>query len=207
MDAAANEMFGPSAARAINHIQNIKRLSAAQHKALGEAQKRAGEFKTERQLAAEQNTKLMTDTWRETNKVLEEKFPKAFKIEEGNADDATSHLKGFALADLMFVGAKGLSPEQVEALPATFRDTVKAGKVLSQKQIVQLHALARLKMANHDRKIVALKKATTRIAELEKALGEYEKSEPDTTKAGEGGTVPSKPWDQVIEDEIRAMDK
>lgn len=208
IDAAAQDMFGPSAARAILHVEKIKDLSAKQHRALQEARQKATEWRSQRTAEFQGKAKLIGDTWAETNKILAEKFPKAFSVEEGNAEDAASHSKGFALADLMFLGEQALKPDQIEALPANFRDTIKSKKPLSEVQKVQLHALARLKMANHDRRVAALKKANARIAELEKELAEYEQSEPGAGKAGRGERPPSsKPWEQQIEDEIHALDK
>jgi len=208
MDAAAQDMFGASAARAIGHLQNIKKLSAAQANALEQAKTKAGEWKSQRSIEFKQRTKMMGDTWNETNKTLETKFPKAFHVEQENAEDVAAHSKGFALADLMFLSASSLKPEAIETLPASFRETVKAGKPLSEVQKVQLHALARLKMANHDRKVAQLKKANARITELEASLAAYEKSEPTAGKAGDGGgAVTGKDWMQQAEDELRALDK
>jgi hypothetical protein len=207
MDDTAQKMFGASYSRAIGHIQNLKKLSAAQSKALEEAKTKATEWKSQRNMEFQNQAKNMANTWTETNKSLQEKFPKAFNVEEGNADDKVGHTKGFALADLMFLGGQSLTPEQVEALPTGFREKVKANQPLSETQKVQLHALARLKMANHDRKVIALKKANERIAELEKSLADYEKSEPKAGKAGSGATVGGKDWMETAEDELRALDK
>lgn len=208
MDDAAAKMFGPSAARATTHIQNLRRLIQAKNKAVSEAQTRAQQKRQEEALEAQTRSQTIASTWQEINKGLKEKYPKAFEPEEGDDDDKASHAKGFALADLMFTGENSLTPEQVEALPAVFKDTVKAKQPLSESQRVQLHAIARLKMANHDRKVVALKKANDRISELEKALAEYEKSEPSAEKAGESGDKPvSKDWLESAEDELRALDK
>lgn len=207
MDAAATEMFGPSAPRAIAHLQNIRRLSVAQHKAEKAAKDHALEYKAKRKLEEETIRKTMSSTWAEVNKSLQEKFPKAFAVEENDPDDKSSHTKGFALADLMFLGGEALTPEQIESLPNGLRETVKAKQRLSPAQQVQLHAVARLKMANHDRKVAALKKATARIAELEKALAEYEKSEPDAGSAGTSPKTPELSPEEQIAAEIKAMDK
>lgn len=207
MDEAATRMFGASAARAINHVQNIRRLSAAQTKAIENAKTKSVEWKKNRDGQEQEQAKAMATVWQQINKDIEARSPKAFHPEDGDAEDKASFDKGFALANLRFLGPEGLSPEQIEALPPGFRDAVKAKKPLSLVQRVQLDALARLKMANHDRKIAALKKAQARIAELEKALAEYEDSEPKAGKAGEGGRVSDKPWDEQIADEIKALDK
>ena len=207
MDAAATAMFGPSASRAINHIQNLKKLSGAQAKALEEARTKSGEWKQQRTMEGQTKAKQTVDAWVEVNKNLQEAFPKAFSVEQENAEDVASHTKGFALADLMFLGGAALKPEQIEALPASFKENIKAGKPLSEVQTVQLHALARLKMANHDRKVVALKKATERIAELEKSLADFEKSEPAAGKAGEGDRPGTKDWMETAEAELKALDR
>lgn len=208
MDEAATKMFGASAARAINHIQNVKKLSGAQARAVEEARTKAKEFQTQRAAEFQQRAKQLADTWQDINKSLQEKFPKAFAPEEGNAEDKTSHTKGFALADLLFLGPEALTPEQLDALPKGFQDTLRAKKPLSETQRVQLHALARLKMANHDRQIVRLKAAQLRIKELEKELAEYEQSSPSAERAasGERAGRPLSPEEQ-IEQELRALDK
>jgi hypothetical protein len=207
MDDTAQKMFGASYSRAIGHIQNLKKLSTAQSKALEEAKTKATEWKSQRNMEFQNKAQTLAKTWTETNKTLQDKFPKAFNVEEGNSDDKIGHTKGFALADLMFLGGQALTPEQVEALPTGFKETVKSQQPLSETQKVQLHALARLKMANHDRKVIALKKSNERIAELEKSLADYEKSEPAAGKAGSSATVGGKDWMETAEDELRALDK
>lgn len=53
-----------------------------------------------------------------------------------------------------------------------------------------------------------LMKAYAEIKQLKKSLADYEKSEPDASKAGESSERPvSKAWDEQIADEIRALDK
>lgn len=203
----AREMFGDAAPTAVDHVKQLKRLAGAKAQAIEDAKKKAGEWKSQRSLEFQNRQKNLATAWTDINKGLQEKFPLAFNAAAGDADDATSHRKGFALADLLFLGNEALSPEQVEALPGGFKESVKDGKPLTEVQKVQLHAIARLKMANHDRKVVQLKKATARIAELEKVLAEYENSEPRGVNAGEGGRTSIKPWDEQIADELKALDK
>lgn len=208
MDQAVTEMFGASASRVIGHIEKLRELADARRNAAMTAKDRATETKKQQQQEAESRTSALASHWTEVNKALEEKFPKAFKVIEGDAEDAAAHTKGFALGNLLFVGERGLTPEQVEALPASFKDTIKAGQPLSDKQRVQLHALARLKMANHDRQIAHIKKLRSRVEQLEKDLEAYEKSEPggkagERTQADESG----RDWLQTAEAEIRALDK
>jgi hypothetical protein len=207
LDESAQRMFGASAPRAIQYIEKLRELAESKQTAIEEAKTKAAEWKTQRGLEFKNLQTTRADAWKEINAGLKEKFPKAFTPNEGDAEDAASHTKGFALADLLFLGNTGLTPEQVEALPSGFKDTVKAGKPLSEVQKVQLHALARLKMANHDRLVAARKRDQARIAELEKTLGEYEKSGPDAARAGAPHKAGDKPWDEQVADELRAMDK
>lgn len=211
MDEAATKMFGASASRAINHIQNLRKLNGARMKALEEAQGRAGEWKTRLEAEGKLRNDALAKTWMETTKSLEERLPKAFKPEEGDEEDKAAFTRGFAMADLLFLSPEGLTPEQVESLPATFRESVKAKQPLSESQKVQLHALARLKMANHDRLIVKLKKAQERLAELEKTVSAYEKSEPDASRAGSSSPkVEGRTFDtdmDSVADDFRKMDR
>lgn len=211
MDETATKMFGASAARAINHIQNLRKMVGARNRALEEAQSRTGEWKTRQAAEQHAKTEALAKTWLETTKVLEERLPKAFKPDDGDAEDQSAFTRGFAMADLLFMDANALSPEQIETLPASFRETVKAKQPLSEAQRVQLHALARMKMANHDRLIVKLKKAQQRMAELEKTIADYEKSEPTADKAGKSHErADVRNWDTEmaqVEKELHAMDK
>lgn len=207
MDETATRIFGASAPRAISHIQNLKKLSSAQAKALEDAEKRSKEWYQDQESQAQNSQKSRAAAWLEINKALEDRFPKAFKPDDADAEDKTAHTKGFALTDLMFHGPKGITPEQVEALPAGFRDAVKSGQPLTEEQNVKLHSLVRLKAANHDRQVAALKKAQARIAELEKSLAEFEKSEPGGGRLEPAPKPGDKDWLEQAEQELKSMDK
>lgn len=207
MDEEAQKMFGASAARAVNHVQNIRRLSAAQSKALKEAETRAVEWKKQNTEARQKDHQERNRIWDGLHEELTKKFPKAYTPNEGDEDDGKAFTKGFALADLLFLGHKGLTEDQIESLPKNLRETVKEGKRLSTAQQVQLHALARLKMANHDRQLVTIKKLRAEVEELKKSLGEYEKSEPHGGKPKDGIAVGSKAWDEQVSDELQALDR
>ena len=156
----------------------------------------------------ENQQKTVSNTWTEINKSLEERFPGAFKVQADDADDAAAYTKGFALADLLFIGPESLTPNKSSRCRLVSGRPQSQSSHLSDIQRVQLHALARLKMANHDRKVAALTKANARIKELETALAEYESSEPQAGKAGEGApSTTSKDWLETAEDELRALDK
>ena len=204
MDEAVSKLFGASAPRVLQHIEKLKELASARRNAAQTAEQSAEEARKQQAASAQERMKTIAGTWMEVNKSLEEKFPKAFKPLDGDTEDAAAHARGFALGDLTFVGERGLTPQQVEALPSAFRDTIKAGQPLTEAQRVQLHALARLKIANHDRLNARLKKANARIAALEKDLADFEKSEPGGrpgARTSPGGT--GKDWLETAEDELR----
>ena len=183
-------------------------MATARRNAELEADQKAVAARKEEQAGGEARMKTLASAWSEVNQSLQEKFPKAFQPEANDPEDAAAHTKGFALGDLLFIGESGLRPDQIEALPAVFKDTLKAGQRLSDVQRVQLHALARLKIANHDRQVARAKKLTARVAQLEKDLAAYEKSEPGgrpgarDTKPGDG-----KDWEQTAAEELAALDR
>lgn len=208
LDETAQREFGPSAARVITQIEKLKELSSAKDKAESEAREKALEWKKQQQTEHETQTGKMAKIWQDVDKDLHEKLPAAFSVDEQDEGDKAAHRKGFALANLAFLGEKSLSPEDIETLPETFKETVKAGKPLTEEQRVQVHALTRLKAANHDRLMAKLKVAQGEISELRKSLEQYESSEPDASKAGESESkVSSKDWLEEAADELRALDK
>ena len=201
------ELFGESSSLVLNQIVEIGKLWEVKEHAKKEAATKATEWQAQRGLEFQNRQKNLANAWTETNKELETKFPKAFRVEEGDDGDKSAHTKGFAVADLLFLGNQALSSEQIEALPGGFRETVKSGKPLSEVQKVQLHALARLKMANHDRLVARVKSRDARIAELEKSLADYEKSEPRADKAGEGVPAGEKDFFAQVEQDLEKLDR
>lgn len=201
------ELFGESSSLVLNQIVEIGKLWEAKERAKKEASSKIGEWQSQRNLEAQMRQKTISEAWANTNKDLEAKFPKAFKVESDNAEDQAAHTKGFAMADLLFLGNKSLTPEQIEALPGNFRDTVKSGKPLSEVQTVQLHALARIKIANHDRLVTRLKARDAKIAELEKSLKDYEKSEPAADRAGDGVASGDRDFFAQVEDDLQKLDR
>jgi hypothetical protein len=201
------ELFGESSSLVLNQIVEIGKLWEVKERAKKEASTKATEWQAQRGLEFQNRQKTLATAWTDINKELEQKFPKAFHVEQTDPEDKAAHTKGFAVADLLFLGNQALTPDQVEALPNRFKETVKDGKPLSEVQKVQLHALARLKIANHDRLITRLKARDTRIAELEKSLADYEKSEPSSNKAGEGAKVEGKDFFAQVEEDLDKLDR
>ena len=202
----AKELFGDAADDVMAHRRTIRELSDAQNKALEEAQKNAGERERLKGIEAQASQANRAKAWQSANKFLEEKFPKAFKVDPTDPEDKSSFVRGFALADLLYQGPQQLTPEQVDALPDMFKDAVRLQRPLSESEMVKLHALARLKMANEPRLAARLKKATAKIAQLEKDLKAYQASEPPGGKGGKTAGKGNGTWIDDANAEIDALD-
>lgn len=169
----------------INHIQKIQDISdsvfKAEEKAKSESEAHAKtQTETQRQSQA-QRTKL----WKATNEELATKYPKWFGKDETDTEGNIVFDKGASFSDLVF-DTESLTPERIEMLPQFFKDAIKSAKPLSQEALVRLHAIARNKLANHDRLARSNKTLSARVSELEKSLKEYEQSGPDSVAAGNG---------------------
>jgi len=204
--AKAKEIFGEAADDVMAHRRVIRELSEAQTKALDDAKTNASEH--EKRLVAQREIQHqeISKQWEEANKSLAEKYPKWFAETEGDTEGNELLRKGFSLADLHFLTEKNLKPEQIEMLPPRFRDAIKAnGGELPIKERVALDALLRHKIASHSRLARNLKTANTRIAELEKSLADYEKSEP-TGRPGGGKAGEVDPISEA-DAELDALDR
>src|SRR6185369_5604334 len=168
--------------RHINQISNLaEKAQAAREKAKTDAETHS-KTQTEAQRQSQvQRAKL----WKSTNEELAAKYPKWFGKDETDTEGNAVFDKGTAFADLVF-NPTDLTPDRIAMLPKLFKEAVESSKPFSQEALVKLHAIARNKLANHDRAITKLKAAQGRIAELEKSLKEYEQSGPDAVAAGNG---------------------
>lgn len=184
MDSKATELFGASAPRVIRHVEKIRELWSSKQAALENATKLASQADVER---TEQRNRTLA-MWNEENKSLATKYPGMFAPDSTDPDGNKLLEKGFAQADRLFAPTAETQPKTAE-------------------EAVRLHALIRHKAANHDRLVLRLKRMKAELEEARKSLEEYEKSEPLAGKGGEGGRSASKDPMQVIEDELRAMDR
>lgn len=204
----AREMFGEAADDVMAHRRTIRELYTNQQKALEEARAKAGE--REKALAAQRQVEHQQTlkAWKEANEALAKKYPNWFSKAEGDDEGNTLLDKGFALADLHFIGVKDLTPEQIEMLPDRFKASIKATGNLSKQDRIALDALLRNKIASHSRLALKLKRASERIKELEASLAEYEKSTPPAGRAAPTGASPStgNPLDDAAA-ELDAIDK
>lgn len=164
----ANARFGDSADDVMAHRQKIIDLARAQEKALDEAKEKAVE--KARLTESEQKTQTAEAgaKFQAANDQIVKKWPKMFGKIDGDAEGNTLLEKGLAMADKLFI--KEQQPKTID-------------------EQVQLHALIRQKVANHDRLALWLKKARTQIKELEESLKQYENSDPNGGLGG-GSTTP-----------------
>lgn len=186
----ANQIFGEFADDAMAHRKEIKSLFDAQQTALKEAREngaaRVKQEQEQTQAQRAQLTKFVTETWTEANRaaVTDEKYGKYFTPIEGDQQGNASLAKGFELADKAF-GKNPNDPNLSEA---------------ERKDIIRMHAALRNRAAAFGRLRQWVEQRDNRIAELEKELEDYKKSEPGTTstsKPAQDKGVASDPWARI----------
>jgi hypothetical protein len=205
----ANAMFGDSADDVMAHRRKIIDLSNAQTKALEDARnkgvERAKTSETERKATHEKTVKM----WGEANTAIVQKWPKMFAPVEGDQEGTALLVKGQTMADRLFAPTTQADVDQLNAQGRT-SEAKEAELRLAPKtpeEAVHLHALIAQKIRNHDRLALWYNKAQKKIAELEKALAEYEKSTPH---GGDGGSPAADSLESSIEQanaEIDALSK
>lgn len=185
IDELAEEWFGKAAPRVIRHVEKVRELAEAQEAALENARKDAEEH--EKTTAEQRKTQdaAVAKAYSEANTDLVKKYPRWFAPMEGDAPGNELLQKGFAYADSVFGPNGNLTGEQ------------KARRL----------AVIRSKAANHDRLAARLKASSARIAELEKALAEYENSEPGSGDARSTDGSSGKGFIEDANAELDALDK
>lgn len=182
----ANAMFGDLSSYVMQHVAEIKRLSDAQLKALGDAKKNAlaASAEKKRQMTEAHQTKLKL--WDQANKELVDKYPVRFAPIEGDTEGNKALAAGQALVQVLFA-PEDMTPAEVALLPKFARDEIAAKGGLSQQSTVRLHAIIKNKAAAYDRLSLRMKSLREELAEAKQALKEYE----DSTPGGPGGGSPS----------------
>ncbi len=191
LDKKAEEWFPNSAARVIRHVEKIKDLAEAQSDALEKARtegaERAKTFEITRKASTEKTVKMLE----EAHTAIATKWPHMF----GPVEDDT---EGNALLE------KGEAMYQ-----KAFRPTADNGPK-NEQEAIQLHALMRNKVRNHDRLWLWLKQSRAKNKELESALAEYEASNPNGgldkgRSSANGGGIKAELASAL--DELDALDK
>lgn len=190
LDKMAEEWFPNSAARVIRHVEKIKDLAEAQHEALEKARtegaERAKTSQSTQKAATERTVKLLEDA----HTAIATKWPQMFGKIEDDPDGNALLEKGERLYQRAF------RPGEQEQPP-------------TPEEAVQLHALVRAKVRNHDRLALWWKKAKAEIKELKAALEQYENSDPNGGLRT-GGTATGGGVSDMLNDglkELDAMDK
>lgn len=185
----ANKLYGEFADDVMGHRKEIKGLFDAQQAALDEAKKNGAEWekqRTERMTQAQKQTaSQIKELWAKFNDsaVKDERYGQYFKPVEGDEDGNTRLKKGYEMADRAFTVNPldpSLTPEQ-------------------RAEIVKLHAAVRNRAAGFGRLLYQHQKAQTRIAELEKQLGQFKGSVPGAGDAAREKTeTPRSARDEVF---------
>ncbi len=161
--AAAKELFGAAGDRVVDAVASIADATERSIKASQEAERIA----TER---ARQKEEKVTQLWQTTIRSVEETYPDFFKFDNNPELDAIAK-KCAAMADAAFLGANGLSDEDLIKLRANVRTMAAAfGPLAHERQQLR-----------------------NKVAELEKELEQFRSSAPKV-KAGQaaGETKPKK---------------
>jgi hypothetical protein len=190
---AADKLFGAGSTKATFVIERRNEILLAHQR----AEKAKSDFKTN---AAELTRKQQEDFKRQgeersaTFKKLMadgiEKDPALYKPEEGDNEGNTLLEKGFSLVDRVFSGG---APTKDGEAP------------MSPQEMIAAHAQIRNDAAAFPRLAHKYKAAAARIAELEAALDEYEKSTPAKGEAPAGDAGPGREDD--MESVLSGLDK
>lgn len=188
----AEQNFGSFANDIMQHRKEIRQLLETRNEALDRAKKTGiDELKkrTETQQREKQEvTKFIGETWQTVNKeVLDDAaLGSFFKPVEGDDQGNAMLEKGFKLVDEAFAA----NPEDPKLTPD------------QRKDIIKKHAAIRNRAAAFGRMRHQIKAKDSRIAELEKKLAEYEKSEPTTQGSEEvpNTQATGSAWDSVRAD-------
>lgn len=177
----AAEMFGTKAPMVLYHRERVQEISAAAAKAQ-EDFKKGAEQRTKEEV--EKNARSKADAEKaaaERNKFFWEQAkagieanPEIFKVEEGDTETADLLRKSTATVDL---GMNLLTPDRIDELSDQVKSKLVNGK-LPPHELTRLHAAIHTRAIGYPILGKKLKAARAKIAELETALAEYQKSEP-----------------------------
>lgn len=175
---AADHLFGPLSNLVIYHREKVMELNRARVKAIEDYKAKGGE--REKQTAAQISAlqEKVKNTFQASVQAGVEKYPQWFKAEEGDEDGKAALEKGMLNADTIFSNSK-LDPETAAQRHAAFRNMAGAFPYVALK----------------------LHRAEAKIAELEKELGEFKKSE----LGGGGVERGEKSGELSVDDEIDAL--
>lgn len=185
----ANKKFGDLADAVMRHRERILDLAEKQDEALEKAQQKAAERAKLGPVEAKARNERVQKDWTEANSAVVTKWPNMFGKRDDDTEGNALLDKGLALADRLFSPTPDNAPKD-------------------EADALRLHAVLRQKIANHDRLALWLKKANTRIKELETNLAEYERSNPNGGLGGRpGGGGGTGDYLEDANAELDALDK
>jgi hypothetical protein len=153
---AAKNMFGDLAAFVTQRIDRIRETAQAMSGAVEEHKKFAGEHQKNFQQQVLQHQQKIHTAYSSETKSWQEKLPNWFKPRDGDTEGNALLAKGYELVDQAFSGNGNLTPEAR----------------------AQVHAQVALKAAAAPRLALDLKRAKSKIKELQAIVDDYETSEP-----------------------------
>lgn len=164
----ANAMFGDGANYIMAHRAKILDLAKKQTKALNEARTKATERATLKATSQKTLTETRSKLFAESTKAIADKWPAVFSPVAEDAEGNALLEKGTAVVDRIYNPTDATKPK-------------------SDEETVRLHAMIYQKARNHDRLKLWLNKANAKVKELEKALADYENSNPSGGTGGKPG--------------------
>lgn len=181
----AQELFGEAGLSRLvtDRIDKIRDAADQMNEAVTEHQKSAETSQKEQQAKMLEMREKIGKLWESENNSWQERFPNWFKPKDGDDEGNALLHRGYELVNKAFSANGAVSPEER----------------------VKLHAEVRNKAAAFPRMALRLKQTRERVAELEKELAEYRKSEPpagDTHR--ESATEGSDPYMDAM-DELEGM--
>lgn len=161
----AKAWFGDAATEVLAHRRKVVDLSRSAKEAIEDYKKRGSEMEKQTTEQRKKQADEMRQKWTAENQTFSTKFKDTYGKKDGDDEGNALLEKGSKLVELAYNESSGLSPEQM----------------------MRLHVVVRNKAAAFDRMEHWNKKATEKIATLEKELQEFKASVPG------GGSKPKNP--------------
>lgn len=180
--AQSKEWFGDAAIEVMAHRRKILDLNKARQESIDKFRAEGGEREKKTLAERAQQQEALQRTWNESNESAATKFPEFFAPDDADPEGNELLTKGLSLADAAFNNSAELTPEQR----------------------VRLHSMVRNKAGAFDRLVHRNRALQTRLAEAEKALSEYQASEPGKGTPGAApGEGAAKSWESELDEIAR----
>lgn len=177
----AKQMFGDEYTIPIYHRERVQELNGTRVKAIEDFRKQGSERERQWNEQQSKTRESVGKLWQQSNQEAVDKYPQWFKPTEGADDENAALEDGFKLADKGFSDAPDLSPEQR----------------------VRLHSAIRNRAAGFGRVVLQNRKLSSKVAELEEKLKQFQSSEPG---AGDGKGQQKAEQDATLDSVLSSLD-